>query len=326
MRLKTTLLSGAIALAGAMGGHRSALAQGTSTAPYVSAFGNPSLSATSVAYGDLNGPATFVDVTHGLPVNCVAGCPAPDQLGTGSINSATLNAAYTVSLANGEGITSFAVSGLNSGHAVLTLEGSNDGGTTWTGINEINLSGVLQSTVTTDGQFRVNTAGRTKVRLRVSTIGSGTISVASSASSATGMVALSAPLPPGTNALGSVSVAAMPGSIGADFSANKPTLPNVGSNFAASGPYASYVLVATAPASPTRASIDVENNSGAQIVVVRDDGTAATGSAPVNASVFALGGGATVGSQGGSWPSTTFKGRVQVYAPSSIAQVSVGVE
>ena len=112
------------------------------------------------------------------------------------------------------------------------------------------------------------------------------------------------------------------GSTGADFSVNKPTPPNVGSPFAASGPYASYVLIATVPAS-TRAGVDVENNSGAQIVIVLDDGTAASGAAPNNASVFALGGGGAPGSQGGSWISLVERGRVQVYAPSASAQVTV---
>ncbi len=130
-------------------------------------------------------------------------------------------------------------------------------------------------------------------------------------------------LPAGTNAIGSVSAT---GSVGTDYSANKPTLPNVGANFAASGPYASYVLIATVPASATRNNVDIENTSGAQVVIVRDDGTAASGTAPNNASVFALAGGAAVGAQGGSWSSTTFKGRLQIYAPSASAQVSVMID
>ena len=113
------------------------------------------------------------------------------------------------------------------------------------------------------------------------------------------------------------------GSTGLDYSANQPTLPVVGANFAASGPYASYVLIATRAANPARANIDIENNAGAQIVIVRDDGTAASSSPPVNASAFAIGGGSGTGSQGGSWSSTTFKGRVQIYAVSSGAQVAV---
>ena len=116
------------------------------------------------------------------------------------------------------------------------------------------------------------------------------------------------------------------GTTGLDYSANKPTLPNIGANFAASGTYASYVLIATVPASPSRNNVDIENISGAQIAVVRDDGTAASGAAPNNASVFALGGGSAAGAQGGAWSSQTFKGRLQIYAPSSTAIVSVMVD
>ncbi len=116
------------------------------------------------------------------------------------------------------------------------------------------------------------------------------------------------------------------GTTGLDFSANKPAIPAVGAAFASGSLYASYVLIATVPASATRASIDIEDDSGAQIVVVRDDGTAASGAAPTNASVFSLSGGSGVGSQGGSWTSTTFKGRLQVYAPAASAQVAILVE
>jgi hypothetical protein len=119
-----------------------------------------------------------------------------------------------------------------------------------------------------------------------------------------------------------------PGSTGADFSANAPTLPNVGANFGAMGPFANYVLVATVPANPARTNVDIENDAGVTIAVVRDDGTAAGGAAPRNASVFAINGG-TVGQQGGSWTSTTFKGRLQIYAPAALsgsAFVSVPVD
>lgn len=113
------------------------------------------------------------------------------------------------------------------------------------------------------------------------------------------------------------------GSSGTDRSANKPTLPNVGANFAASGPYASYVLIKTIVASATRARLEVVNLSGDQIALVRDDGTAAAAAPPVNATVFALAGGQGEGAQGGSWSSQTFKGRLQVYAPSASAIVSI---
>jgi hypothetical protein len=116
------------------------------------------------------------------------------------------------------------------------------------------------------------------------------------------------------------------GSNGKDYSANPPTPPNIGANFGATGPYANYVLIATVPASATRFLIDVENTSGAQVVIVRDDGVASGGVSPANASIFALGAGSGVGSQGGSWSSLTFKGRAQIYAPSSMAQVAVFVD
>jgi hypothetical protein len=97
------------------------------------------------------------------------------------------------------------------------------------------------------------------------------------------------------------------GTTGLDYSANKPTLPNIGVSpwpTAAGNPYSGYFLVATAPASPGRNCLEVWNPSGAQIVVVRDDGTAANNAAPNNASAFPLGGGSATGAQGGyrSWP------------------------
>lgn len=109
-----------------------------------------------------------------------------------------------------------------------------------------------------------------------------------------------------------------------DWSANKPTLPNIGTAFAASGPYASYVLLATVPFNNARKLIEIENNSGAQIAIIRDPGDAVSGALPATATIFALGGGSGTGSQGGSWASSTFRGRVQVYGPAAgTAQVAV---
>ena len=120
-----------------------------------------------------------------------------------------------------------------------------------------------------------------------------------------------------------VVVTNTPGSVGHDYSANTPTLPVIGANFGSTGVYANYVLVATVPASASRTEIEVLNSSGAQIAVLLDDGTAATSTAPVNATLFALAGGTSAGAQGASWWSQTFKGRVQVYALSSSAQIAI---
>ena len=107
------------------------------------------------------------------------------------------------------------------------------------------------------------------------------------------------------------------GSPGRDYSAGSPTPPNIGAAFG-SGVYAGYLVVATRAANPARANIDVENCTGGPIVVIRDDGNAASGAAPTNASVFALAGGTAPGAQGGAWSSTTFKGRLQIYAPAAL--------
>jgi hypothetical protein len=108
-------------------------------------------------------------------------------------------------------------------------------------------------------------------------------------------------------------------SLGKDFSANKPALPNVGSPFANAGPYASWVLLKTIPKNNDRLCVEIHNTTGAAIAVVRDDGSAAAAAQPVNASVFALAAGAGVGEQGGIWASQTFRGRLQVYGPVALA-------
>ena len=122
-----------------------------------------------------------------------------------------------------------------------------------------------------------------------------------------------------------LGTAALFGSTGLDFSANPPALPTVGSVWPNSGPYANYALLATVQASATRALIDVENTSGVQVAILRDDGAAKSGAAPTNASVFALTPGTGAGSQGGSWTSTTFKGRIQVYGIAG-SQVTIMVD
>jgi len=90
------------------------------------------------------------------------------------------------------------------------------------------------------------------------------------------------------------------GSTGIDYSANPIAIPLAGN-----------VLLATIPASPTRAAAEVQNLSSTNVVqVVRDDGLGG------NTTSILLGPGPVSGQPGGYWSSTTFKGRVRVYAPS----------
>jgi hypothetical protein len=106
-----------------------------------------------------------------------------------------------------------------------------------------------------------------------------------------------------------------PGSTGHDYSANRPTLPTIGSNWPNSGPYANWFLVATIPVTSNRVAATVVNTSGTGCAIMRDDGTAAASSPPVQGSVFTL-------LPNSTWTSPYFKGRVQVFAPSSGAIIA----
>ncbi len=120
-----------------------------------------------------------------------------------------------------------------------------------------------------------------------------------------------------------------PGTAGLSYDVNRPALPNVGANFGSTGNYANYVLIQTVPLPPIytfRSEVFIQNNSASQIILVLDDGTASTGSQPVNATVIPLASGAGAGAPGAGYSSQSFKGRVQIYAPSATAQVAVTVE
>lgn len=81
------------------------------------------------------------------------------------------------------------------------------------------------------------------------------------------------------------------GSNGADFSANAAAIPAT----------ASAVVLATIPATPSRALVEVQNQSGTTIQIVRDDGTGNN-----QTSLFLVG-------PNSGWRSQTFKGRLTIY-------------
>lgn len=96
----------------------------------------------------------------------------------GIITAGAANAAYTVRFDNGESVAAFAVTGLTASGATLTIEVSADQGTTWTATSDVPAAGGSGSTtLAADGQFRVDVAGYTNLRLRVSSTGAGTIGV-----------------------------------------------------------------------------------------------------------------------------------------------------
>jgi hypothetical protein len=92
------------------------------------------------------------------------------------------------------------------------------------------------------------------------------------------------------------------GTTGTDYSVNKPS--------------ALVQLLFTIPANPNRNKVGIQSQWSAQVQILRDDGNG-------NNQTFLLlesGGAANTG--GGVWESTTFKGRIRVYAASLSAQVA----
>ncbi|WP_143016606.1 hypothetical protein [Paraburkholderia phenazinium] len=243
---------------------------------------------------------------------------------TGNLTVAdpTGNTAGSTVTINTDSIGGLGIKIAGSGVGTILFQGSVDG-VTWDNpkVYPISVGAQGVTSTTTIGDFEANPGAFKQFRVCLSALSSGTFSVTFNGTAAIKHVGVK-----NGNAADLNATVVSAGSVGQDHSANQPALPVVGQPFAAAGPYASYVLIATVPASPSRNNVDIENTSGAQIAVVRDDGTAASGAAPANASVFALGGGSAAGAQGGAWSSQTFKGRLQIYAPSSTAIVSVMVD
>lgn len=120
-----------------------------------------------------------------------------DATGSGSLALTTANAVYAIPMSAGRNALGLTISGLSGSGATITVERSNNGGTTWTNANttESSATGSLSATITADGQARVGVAGATNIRLRVSTAGSGTATIAYNATTASGPVFLTGYLP-----------------------------------------------------------------------------------------------------------------------------------
>jgi hypothetical protein len=94
------------------------------------------------------------------------------------LNASALNSAIVVPLLNtgSKNSVTWQVTGLTNSGATLIFEVSVDGGATWTPKNVL-LSNSPTTTIMVDGTYRENVAGFTNVRLRVSTVGSGSITI-----------------------------------------------------------------------------------------------------------------------------------------------------
>lgn len=119
-----------------------------------------------------------------------------------SLNAATLNAAYQVTGAGG--MVGFSVQGLTLSTATLTVECSNNpsGATPLWEACAADHGGTWSSTLTADGNYRLAMGGRGAVRLRVSSTGTGVITIGSVLSPASQAVILTA----GNAVVGSVKL------------------------------------------------------------------------------------------------------------------------
>ena len=108
------------------------------------------------------------------------------------------------------------------------------------------------------------------------------------------------------------------------FSNPSLTLPAIGANFAASGPYASYVWLKTIPADAARMELAATNVRTSVALLILDDGTTAVGSVPIRgtATTSALSAAPVAGGAGGVF-TEKFQGRVQCYGALSTSQVAI---
>ncbi len=145
----------------------------------------------------IGGTSAYLGSNPVSPANPLTVAQSDVRQGAQSLSATATTSAVTVPLANGEGVVGFSVAGLTASGAVLTSEGSSDGGLTWVGVNNTSPGGgAVAQTVAADGTFRVSGAGHTALRLRVSTLGTGTITVGTNAQSESGLVQLIAAEPP----------------------------------------------------------------------------------------------------------------------------------
>ncbi len=126
--------------------------------------------------------------------------PLPDQRAVDqALAAGTLNAAVTVTTNNGQGVVAMAFAGLTASGARLTFEATANPAASspvWTAVAAIHsTSGATATTAAADGQYRVGAAGWAAIRARVSTTGSGTITVGYSAAvGGGGVVTLAGPV------------------------------------------------------------------------------------------------------------------------------------
>jgi hypothetical protein len=141
--------------------------------------------------------------TMGAPAGGVVSTQDPDVTASAALTAAAQSA--TLSGLNGASTVAVYASGSPVG-GTFVFEGSVDG-TNWTSLYAAAVpGGALVASVSGAGCWQIDSSGFVGVRVRCSAITSGTLTVALRGSSATGAIALDAPLPAGTNLIGGVNV------------------------------------------------------------------------------------------------------------------------
>ena len=183
----------------------------------------------------------------------------------------------------------------------------------------------IETALSTEGTNALQTAGNASLATIATNSGSAATAAlqttvnTSLATLHTDLAAINTLEAAGNTTLTSIATA-LKGSVGIDHSLNMASLslPVLGASFT-TGALSGYTLAKTINANASRAQIGVENISGVTLALVRDDGSAGTGAALTNASVIMLSPPAsgTAPVQGASYYDQFFKGRLQLFVPTS---------
>lgn len=153
---------------------------------------------------------TALSIAIASPAFAQAGGVQSDLVVAGQLDLSSTDNTWTLPVGNGQGVGCFDVSGITGSGATIVTE--RQVGSLWTASNMLvtGTAGAFSTSLTADATYCVNTVARRSVRVRVLVAGTGTAALNAVIAANSSLVQLVSPLPPGTNALGSVSVSNLP--------------------------------------------------------------------------------------------------------------------
>jgi hypothetical protein len=128
-----------------------------------------------------------------------------DDKGVRSLDLSKVDNAVVIDIDNGQGVFGADVAGLTGSGATLVCE-MNLGGA-WRNANMLvnGSNGAFINSITADSTFRANASARWQVRMRVTVAGTGVATVSYSLTTNSSLTQITSPLPPGPNAIGSIT-------------------------------------------------------------------------------------------------------------------------